>query len=53
MNYIDSRAAVEKLERRSVFATFMPIRCGLAVRFDPSKPIEKFVRYWQGMADVD
>ena len=52
-NYIHSRAALEKLERmidiRSLYATTKADRWS---RFDPSKPIEKFVRYWDGMADV-
>ena len=53
VNYIHSRAALEKLERmidiRSLYARPLVDR---ASRFDPSKPIEKFLRYWQRMADV-
>jgi capsular polysaccharide transport system permease protein len=52
-NYIHSRAAVEKLEGaiglRELYATPMADRWA---RFDPSKPIEKFIRYWDGMANV-
>jgi capsular polysaccharide transport system permease protein len=53
VNYVRSRAALERLENkidiRSLYATSQadPIS-----RFDPSKPIEKFVRYWQHMADI-
>jgi capsular polysaccharide transport system permease protein len=52
-NYIHSRAAVEKLEEtiglRRLYAT---TEADFWSRFDPSNPIEKFVRYWDGMADV-
>ena len=52
-NYIHSRAAVEKLETmiglRTLYATSKADRLS---RFNASKPIEKFVRYWQGMSDV-
>jgi capsular polysaccharide transport system permease protein len=52
-NYIHSRAAVEKLEGaiglRGLYATPMADRWA---RFDPSKPIEKFIRYWDGMTNV-
>ena len=52
-NYIHSRAALEKLEEtidiRGLYAT---AGADPWSRFDPSKPIEKFVRYWDGMADV-
>lgn len=53
MNYIHSRAAVEKLDGlvglRSLYATENADRLA---RFDPSKPIEKLVRYWGGMSSV-
>jgi capsular polysaccharide transport system permease protein len=53
MNYIQSRAALEKLEKavniRSLYAT---PEADLISRFNPSKPIEKFVRYWKHMTDV-
>ena len=52
-NYIHSRAAVEKLENMiglgGLYATPQADRLS---RFDPSKPIEKFVRYWDGMSNV-
>ncbi|HWG05772.1 MAG TPA: lipopolysaccharide biosynthesis protein [Beijerinckiaceae bacterium] len=52
-NYIGSRAAVEKLDQtiglRNLYANPDADRLS---RFNPSKPIEKFVRYWQGMAGV-
>ena len=53
VNYIHSRAALEKLENtiniRSLYSTSRADRLS---RFNPSKPIEKFVSYWQHMADV-
>ena len=53
MNYIHSRAAVEKLEDmiglRGLYATEKADRLA---RFNPSKPIEKFVRYWDRMSNV-
>jgi capsular polysaccharide transport system permease protein len=52
-NYIQSRAAVEKLQAlidiRDLYAR--PSADSLA-RSDPKKPIEKFVRYWQRMSEV-
>jgi len=52
-NYIHSRAAVEKLDGaidlHSLYATSRADRWS---RFDPSQPIEKFVRYWGRMTDV-
>jgi capsular polysaccharide transport system permease protein len=53
VNYIHSRAALEKLDNtiniRSLYATSEADRLS---RFNPSKPIEKFVRYWEHMADI-
>ena len=52
-NYVHSRAALEVLEKtadiRDIYAT--PKADPLA-RFNPKKPIEKFVKYWQGMSEV-
>jgi capsular polysaccharide transport system permease protein len=52
-NYIHSRAAVEQLDQkiglRNLYANPNADRLS---RFKPSKPIEKFVRYWEGMSDV-
>lgn len=51
VNYIQSRAAVEKLDQqvglRKLYsrADIDPIS-----RFDPDQPIEKLVKYWRGMA---
>lgn len=51
--YIGSRAAVEKIE------TLMPLREKYArdgvdwvARFNPKRPIEKFVTYWKGMVET-
>jgi capsular polysaccharide transport system permease protein len=53
VNYIQSRAAVEKLEAlvdiRGLYATD---EADYFSRFNPKKPIEKFVRYWGRMSDV-
>ncbi len=53
MNYIESRAALEKLEAlidiRGLYSTS---DADWFSRFNPQKPIEKFVRYWQHMTDV-
>jgi capsular polysaccharide transport system permease protein len=53
VNFIQSRAAVEKLESlvdiRGLYATN---EADVFSRFNPTKPIEKFVRYWQHMSDV-
>ena len=52
-NYLQSRAALEKLEEmvdiKALYST--PSADGFA-RFDPSKPIEKFVAYWKRMSSV-
>ncbi|MGD0639118.1 MAG: lipopolysaccharide biosynthesis protein [Roseiarcus sp.] len=52
-NYVHSRAALEVLQKtadiRDVYAD--PEADWLA-RFDPKKPIEKFLKYWQGMSEV-
>ena len=53
VNYITSRAALERLDAdlglRSLFSS--PDIDWLS-RFNPKKPIEKFVRYWESMIDV-
>lgn len=52
-NYIHSRAALEVLQKtvdiRDIYAN--PQADWLS-RFNPEKPIEKFVKYWQGMSDI-
>ncbi|WP_034994080.1 hypothetical protein [Beijerinckia mobilis] len=52
-DFLYSRALLEKLEKsiqlREMFAR--PEIDGWA-RFDPDKPIEKFVKYWKSMIDV-
>lgn len=52
-NYIESRAAVEQLEKavgiRELYST--PEADWLS-RFDARKPIEKFVKYWRSKIDV-
>lgn len=53
VNYIHSRAAVEKLESlvdiRKVYATR---DADWLSRFNPKKPIEKLVRYWDDMTSA-
>lgn len=50
-NYIASRAAVEKLDRRiGLRALYSDPKYDRFARFDPSDPIEKFVHYWERMA---
>ncbi len=52
-NYIHSRAALEKLESRiGVRARYSRDDIDFVARFDPSKPIEKFVKYWDGMSST-
>jgi capsular polysaccharide transport system permease protein len=52
-NYIESRAALEKLEKlidvRRLYSTEDADRFS---RFQANKPIEKFVRYWQKMCSI-
>jgi capsular polysaccharide transport system permease protein len=52
-NFIQSRAAVERLESlvdiRGLYSTE---DADFFSRFNPARPIEKFVRYWQHMSDV-
>jgi capsular polysaccharide transport system permease protein len=53
VNYIHSRAALERLENTiNIRSLYSISRADRLARFDPSKPIEKLVRYWQRMADV-
>jgi capsular polysaccharide transport system permease protein len=53
VNYIHSRAALEKLENTiNIRGLYSTSRADRLSRFDSSRPIEKFVRYWQHMADV-
>ncbi|NLH82932.1 MAG: lipopolysaccharide biosynthesis protein [Phyllobacteriaceae bacterium] len=52
-NYIHTRAAVEKLEQRvGLRELYSRPETDFAARFDPSEPIEQFVRYWEGMSKV-
>jgi capsular polysaccharide transport system permease protein len=52
-NYIVSRAAVEAIERRiGLRERYSRESYDWWTRFDPSKPIEKFVRYWEGVAQT-
>jgi len=52
-NYIQSRAAIEKLDSlvhiRKLYSTS---EADWFARFDPRKPIEKFVSYWKHVVDV-
>jgi capsular polysaccharide transport system permease protein len=52
-NYIESRAAVEKLESSTgLRRLYSGDNIDFWARFDPSKPIEKLVSYWRHMSDV-
>lgn len=52
-NYITSRAAVEALEKRvGLRQRFSSETYDFWARFDPTKPIEKFVRYWDKQVGV-
>ena len=52
-NFIDSRAAVEQLDRMvNLRDAYSDKRADWYARFNPSLPIEKFVRYWQSMVDA-
>jgi capsular polysaccharide transport system permease protein len=52
-NYIHSRAGLESLEKllpiKELYASPAADRLS---RFDPKKPIEKFVRYWEKMSEA-
>ena len=49
-DYLISRQATEELQNRiSVTQLFARPEADWWARFDPSQPMEKFVRYWQGM----
>jgi len=52
-NYIESRAAVEKLESAvNIRRLYSADTIDWFSRFNSSKPIEKFVKYWQRMIDT-
>ncbi|PTM44264.1 lipopolysaccharide biosynthesis protein [Phreatobacter oligotrophus] len=52
-NFIVSRAAVEALERRIALRDrFSAPSIDFWSRFDPTKPVEKFVRYWERQVGV-
>jgi capsular polysaccharide transport system permease protein len=52
-NYIESRAAVEKLDSQiNLRELYSTSTADWFSRFDSTKPIEKFVRYWKKMVDV-
>lgn len=52
-NFLQSRAAVEKIQEKvDLRAKFAREEADWFARFNPSKPIEKFVRYWQNMISV-
>ena len=53
VNYVTSRAAVEKLDADlGLRKLFSAPQADWVARFNPSKPIEKFVKYWESMVDV-
>lgn len=52
-NYIESRAAVEKLDSQiNIRRLYSRPEADWFARFNPNKPIEKFVSYWKKMVDV-
>jgi capsular polysaccharide transport system permease protein len=52
-NYLQSRAAVEKLDAKvGLRAAYSRAEIDYFSRFDPAKPIEKFVRYWEKMSST-
>lgn len=52
VNYINSRAAVEKLDQMvGLRKLYSEDKADFLTRFDPSKPIERFVEYWKSMAE--
>ncbi len=52
-DYIHSRAAVEQLEKKVELRTrYATSQADWLARFDPSKSVEKFLQYWNGMSNV-
>lgn len=52
-NFIHTRAAVEKLEKLvGLRERYSRSDVDAIARFDATEPIEKFIRYWEGMSDV-
>ncbi len=52
-NFLHSRAAVEKIQSKlDMRARYSLPEVDFWARFDPEKPIEKFVRYWQNITNV-
>jgi capsular polysaccharide transport system permease protein len=52
-NYIHSRAALEVLQKTAdIGDVYANPKADWLARFNPEKPVEKFVKYWQGMSDV-
>jgi capsular polysaccharide transport system permease protein len=53
VNYIHSRAAVEVLQKTAdIVGIYANPGADWLARFNPRKPIEKFVKYWEGVSDV-
>lgn len=52
-NFLESRAAVEKLQAKlDIRRRYSVSHADYFSRFEPEKPIEKFVRYWKKMISV-
>lgn len=52
-NFLHSRAAVEKIQSKlDMRARYSLPEVDFWARFDPEKPIEKFVRYWLSITNV-
>jgi len=53
VNYIHSRAAVDVLQKTAdIKDVYANPKADRLVRFNPKKPIENFVKYWEGMSDA-
>lgn len=52
-NFLQSRAAIEKMQAKIDLKSMYSLETADRwARFQPDKPIEKFVRYWQGKISV-
>jgi capsular polysaccharide transport system permease protein len=52
-NFLQSRAAVERIQEKvDLRSKYSREEVDWYARFNPSKPIEKFVRYWQNIISV-
>jgi capsular polysaccharide transport system permease protein len=53
VNYLHSRAAVEALDKSvGLLGLYSRPEVDYISRFNPKKPIERFVKYWERMSDI-